>query len=207
MKGLILKDLIALRKQGKIALLLIGFYAVYAFVTKNSSMLGAMAAVLCTMLPITTLSYDEFNKWDRYALTLPIRRRTVVQSKYVLGVMMNVAATILVTIVSIILMPFMGDVEIGEILTVVAVTGMASLVLLAVILPLLFKFGVEKGRMLMMGVVFLPTMLVILLGQMGIPAPDPELLKLFGYASPVLAACLLLISYNISSAIYQKKEF
>jgi len=207
MKGLLLKDLLALKKQGKLMLVLVAFYAVYSYAAKNTSMLGTMLAVICTMLPITTLSYDEYNKWDRYALSMPINRKTIVISKYLIGILLNFMATIIVAVINLVLLPYIENADIVETLLILLATSMATILILAILMPLIFRFGVEKARLMLMAIFAAPIMIIILLNQMNIPAPDEGMLKMLAYASPVIVLCLLLISINISIGIYSRKEF
>ena len=37
------------------------------------------------MIPMVAMSYDDKSKWDRYALTMPVSRRDMVLSKYLLA--------------------------------------------------------------------------------------------------------------------------
>ena len=45
-------------------------------------MLGSVA-----MLPISALGYDERCKWERYALSMPLRKKDLFFSKLLLGVL------------------------------------------------------------------------------------------------------------------------
>lgn len=206
MKGLLIKDLFAVKKQGKIVMIFLVFYVVYSVAMKNVSMLGAMITLLCAMMPITTMSYDEYCKWDRYALTMPITRKTIVLSKYLFSILLDIAAMCIVAPTSAIMVIFTKEMEVGEALLTTAAIGGVALVFLSIILPLLFKFGVEKGRMLLMLVIFVPTILVFLLNKMGFKMPDEHTLKLFAYASPVIVILVLLVSIWVSIGIYEKKE-
>jgi ABC-2 type transport system permease protein len=212
MKGLILKDLFMLKRQGKIMLALFGFYAVYSYATRSSGMIVMMFTVMCVMLPITTLALDEQNKWDRLALSMPVQRRTIVISKYVLGILLNVTATVLAAVKNLIFRPQVNGAGIEEILITSIAVCVATNLLLAIIMPLMFRFGVEKGRLMLMAVFAIPGIIVTLLYRSNIdlsklPVPDECLLKALVFASPVIILCLLLISMNITVSIYTKKEF
>ena len=81
MKGLILKDLLVLRQQSRVYLFMVLMFAAFAFLNKDPSFAGGMAAIVAVMLPITALSYDERSGWDRMALSMPVGRRELVLSK------------------------------------------------------------------------------------------------------------------------------
>jgi ABC-2 type transport system permease protein len=211
MKGLIIKDLIALKKQVKIFLILAAFYIVFSIVTKNTGMFGAMVILLCVMMPITTMSFDEHYKWDRYALSLPISRKTLVISKYVLGILLDLAAIVIVAPTSIVIGSVVGEMEINESLVASLAIGGVALLFLSIILPIIFKFGVEKGRMLMMTIFFVPAILVMLISSLGIALPNKLMLEkltiYLPFVLPVMVIGVLLISIYISIGIYTRKEF
>lgn len=167
MKGLIIKDLINLKALGKTFLVLVAFYLVLAMTTGNYSMLGSITAVLCGMLPITALSYDEKARWDKYALTMPVSRRDMVISKYLLGLMISGAAFIIFLALNL----FTSSGSIRESLLTSAMLFAVGITFMALVLPILFKYGAEKGRLMMMLVLFVPTGLIVLLSQMGFEPP------------------------------------
>lgn len=207
MKGLIIKDIYALKQQGKILLVLLVFYAVYSVMFDNLSMLAAMIVLLCVMMPITTMAYDEKSKWEKYALAMPVERKTMVLSKYVFALMAELIGVIIVTILSLIIVFFTGEMKLNEALIMILAIGGVGLFFLAIILPLLFQFGVEKARLIILIVIFIPSLLAMMLSQLGMSPPSPETLKLLGYLSPLIIAGLLLLSIKISMRIYDKKEF
>ena len=207
MKGLIIKDLFLLRKQGKMLLLLAIFYTVFSIFTKNISMLGAIVAVLCTMMTITTLSYDEYCKWDRYALAMPVSGTSIVLSKYILGLLLTLAGFITAAVIIVGIVAITGEMPFGEALFTIFCTSIISLLFLSAILPLLFKFGVEKGRILLMLVIFIPAALIYLLYKLGFQIPDSETLKLLAWLSPIAVILIGFLSVWLSIRIYKKKEF
>lgn len=207
MKGLILKDFIALKKQGKTFLVLFLFYVLFSFMTRNISMLGMMVAVICAMMPITTMSFDELCKWDKYALSMPIARKTVVLSKYIFGILFDFAGILIVAPISAIMVIITQEMKVRDSLLMILAMGGIAITFLAFIMPILFKFGVEKGRMLMLLVIILPTMLFFLFSKLGIKLPSEQTLKLLAYLSPIVVIIFLLFSICISIKIYDKKEF
>ena len=88
MKGLLLKDLYNLEKQARSLLLIFVFYLVFSLIGENSNMFGGVVSIMMVMLVITSLAYDERSRWDRYALTMPVSRKEMVLSKYLLGLIL-----------------------------------------------------------------------------------------------------------------------
>ncbi|WP_340008936.1 ABC-2 transporter permease [Paenibacillus sp. FSL K6-0276] len=203
MKGLLLKDLLNLKKQGKMYLILVGFYLVFSIAMNNTSFFGGMVCILSAMLPVTALSYDERAKWDKFALTMPVSRRDMVTSKYVLGLSFSLLGVIIFFLCNL-----LTKVELSLNLTTSLVFLGLGILVLSLTLPILFKFGVEKGRILMMLIFFVPAGIIMLLPNLGLSftRPSENLLKMLTYAAPVALIAIALISIMVSIRIYQRKE-
>ena len=80
MKGLILRDLLNLRKNLKTIIIMCLFYTLL-FSTLNPTFLSGMITILFAMQILTTFSYDDYSKWNMYALSLPITKKQLVLSK------------------------------------------------------------------------------------------------------------------------------
>ncbi|MDD2483961.1 MAG: ABC-2 transporter permease [Eubacteriales bacterium] len=203
MKGLLIKDLINLKKQGMIIGVLIVFYAVLGFWTHDSSMMGAVMAVLAAMMPITSMAYDEKAKWDKYALSMPVSRRDIVLGKYLLGILFS-------AVVFIVNIAFNLIVNNGESLKEIALLSGAlsglALVYMALVMPVLFRFGVEKGRLLMMMLLFGATGLIVYFSTNSESLPSAQTLNLAAKLSPSIVIAVLLTSFLLSSKIYEKRE-
>lgn len=202
MLGLIVKDLMNLKKTVGVYALFIAFYFVVSFVNKNAAFLNGMVFIFSAMLPITAMSYDERAKWDKYALTMPVSRRDMVISKYLLGLVFMVIGLVFSIIISLTFSKNIFDDLMGSLLTASVGIGIISLAM-----PILFKLGVEKGRLLMMLVFLLPAALIILLPQIGIPAPSEEILNTAATFWPMIIIAVWIVSLLLSIHIYKKKEF
>lgn len=202
MRGLIIKDLINLKRQSMIMAVLVVFYIVLALTMENNSMLGGVLAVMSAILPITAMSYDERAHWDKYALSMPVSRNDVVISKYILGLLLSAASFIITLVFNMITH---GDTPLDNLLTSLALSVIA-LLFLSLLLPILFKFGVEKGRLLMMLLLFLPTALIVVFAKLGFQAPGEETLVRLALASPFILALVVAASILLSIRIYARKE-
>ncbi|MBC8531675.1 ABC-2 transporter permease [Gehongia tenuis] len=205
MKGLILKDFINLRKYVLLMLGAAAIYAVLAFVNEDMSFLTAFLVIFSAMLPITSFAYDDMAKWDAYALSAPVSRRDVVLSKYIfafLCLLIGAVVALLFVLFTSSLQGIAGD----EQWVVVYTTFVLGIAYIAILLPLLFKFGAEKGRYMGIAVLFGPFLIFMLLKNAGMPMPsDKEFFTLLSWA-PLAAAALYVLSFFVSKAIYRKKE-
>lgn len=151
MKGLLIKDLLNLRQTGRVWALLLIVFLVIGFVQQSPAYVGSMLMVMLLLLPVNAMAYDENARWDAYALTMPITRRDLALSKYLLTLLGAVDAAL----VSVACGLLMGA-GLREVLATVGLLLAVGLCMVSVLLPLLFRFGVQKGRMLMIVIVLLP---------------------------------------------------
>ena len=167
-KGLLLKDVYELWAQSKVLLILIAVYLLVPALTGGNAMLGSVALLLLAMLPASALGYDERCKWERYARAMPVRRRDLVVSKFLLGAIAVACGAAVQALAAF----FTGH---TELLAMLPVTALTALVYLALSLPLLFKFGLEKGRIFFL---LLTAAFVVfggvLLGWLGLSARGTE---------------------------------
>lgn len=202
MIGLVLKDLINLKKQLKIFIFMLVFYFIFSMTTKNGSMFGTMVTLLFAMQPITALAFDEKANWDKYALAMPVSRAEIVISKYVLGIVLSLFATLLNFIAQFLLGT---EINVDNIITVF-VTLSVSIIFFSLLLPVIFKFGVEKGRLLMFIVLMLPTLIILIFKDSFSSITQDMIIKAI-YGLPLLAIAILILSMLLSISIYKKKEF
>ncbi len=141
MKGLLLKDYYTLFKQARIFILLILVFAVLP----GDSMTG-FAVVYAAMLPITALAYDERAKWDSLAAMMPYSVRNIVFSKYLLGYIGIIAAGILASAAKLANSIVQHTAADPETYPSILIIACVAAFVLALNLPIMFKFGVERGR-------------------------------------------------------------
>lgn len=202
MKGIFLKDIMNMKQQCKVYLLMIAVWLVIGITGKNPAFFGGVMMMFTILIPISAAAYDDRAGWEKYALTMPVSRRNLALSKYMLALLSAVVGTALSFTVNLI----MGE-GIMQNLMVSAVFFMTGLAFVSIVLPLVFKFGVEKGRMLMTAVIVIPAFLggIIIKFLQGIFSE--KLLILLAKCLPVLDILLIAGSMYISCRIYEKKEF
>lgn len=112
-----------------------------------------MVVVFGATLPITVFSYDTLAHWDGYSLTLPVSRRQLVTSKYLLGLMLSTAGFVLSALINL-----AGEgpdpQRLWILLPLIFLAG--SVLYLSILLPLVYQFGAEKSRLMMMLILILP---------------------------------------------------
>ena len=91
MIGLLLKDLLNLKQQVKLFAVLLVIWAAIALISHNDSYFSGFVMIFSVMIPITSMSYDEKDHWERFALTMPLTRRDIVMAKYLLAFVSGLA--------------------------------------------------------------------------------------------------------------------
>lgn len=206
MKGLIIKDILNLKKNMRMTLLIGLFFLVFAYGTGNPPYLIGMATLLFAVMSVTSLSYDEMTKWDRYALAMPISRKDVVISKYLLATMLAFLAVVVSSGIAYLFVLPKSELSFIELLLVAYAVFFVALTYISFMMPFIYKFGVEKTRAITVGLFALPTAAIIVLVKAGMKMPSAEQLMMMLKLSPLLLLIILGASLFISLKIYKNKE-
>lgn len=210
MNSLLLKDILSLRGYLKTLVIIIGFFTIMSFSYEDPSFLSGMIILLMSMLPVTTFSYDQLAKWDVFSQTLPVSRKQVVMSKYMLGIIAIFTGLVLSILLNVFVTQAKSlELDILYLFQANLMIALVALLFLSILIPLIYNFGVEKSRMLIILVLAIPSLIVIGLSKVGVALPDidkitPAMLLGVGFLCVIIA---MLISYFISVRIYTKKEF
>lgn len=211
MKGLILKDLLNMKSSLKMFTLMVVIYAVVFIPQGNSSFMAGFTILISTILIVTTMAYDDTAKWDKYALTMPLTRKDIVLSKYLVMICFSVIGAVVGVVFTLVAGIFQKNLDVLATLLQVGIILSVALIFGSLLLPLMYKFGVEKARLIMILCALLPTGVIILLSQFfknsATPVISEELLLGILYATPVIAIAALVLSFLASVHIYKKKEF
>lgn len=207
MKGLLIKDILNLKKSFSTVVIMIILYFLFAFKSGDPSILVGMIVLLLTMMSITSISYDDLAKWDKFALAMPIKREKIVFSKYILSVLLSLVGVIISTAIGYVIILLKGKMSLSDFLITSYIIFGVSIIFSCIILPLVFKFGVEKGRLMIMAVLAIPMVIAYVLSEVGIPMPTDNQLIILLKVSPLILLAFIYISSSISYNIYRKKDF
>jgi hypothetical protein len=207
MKGLLLKDLLSLRKYARTLVIFILAYSVMTFFMDSPYMLSGIVVLMCSMVSITSFSFDHQAGWDVYALSLPVSRNDVVRSKYRLGLLLTLTGAAVSIIAGVLYTAFTHTGSFIETLLVSYALFAAGMLFISILMPLLFKFDAEKARLLIVAVFAIPVAAFVAFSNIADPkAPSEQLIKTILTLSPFVLIGLLAASYLISCAIYSGKE-
>jgi len=213
MTGLLLKDFLMMRKTLKT-------YAIFFALYLGMSLAGifplnfvtSIITVIIAILPISTFSYDEMAKWDRYAASLPLGRRKVVGARYLFILLLLLLAAAFGLAVAVI-SSITGGGEVVEGLLTMLVVLTYGLALNDIVIPLTYKLGPERSRAYLYVIVFVPMILFFLAARLELL--DLSALSGMAEETVILVCCLLPVaglaglglSYLASCRIYERKEF
>lgn len=208
MRGLLQKDFYLTRSLGKGYLLILAIFALLAvFGVYTPTFLTPYLTLMCVMCPINLFSYDELSRWDKYAAALPAGRQGVVMARYLFTLLLTLAALVLVTVIEVVTF-YLGVSEESTLIDTMlsgAIPVTTGVLINALLLPLLFKFGTQKARIYLMVLVGLGMGAVF--GLMAIfGEPNGLTVPLLLLLLSLVCVLSLIPSYFVSLRIYQKKD-
>lgn len=213
MMGFMVKDVLVLRRQMLLYLLFVGVYAALVISgVFGPYILPALLVVIGLMLPMSSMSYDDLARWSKYAAATPAGRQGIVAGKYLFALLCILGSAVLVFILMLAL-SLTGLMEASAVETCLTVLGCigSALILDAILLPILFKFGTEKSRIILMilfAAVFGGSAAVGSLAEKLSPLPQPPawLLSALPGVLGIIAVGSFAASYFISQGILERKE-
>ena len=217
MTGLILKDFLILRKTLRSYLFVLVVYAGVAFTgVWSADIVGVLMVVTVTMLPMNVFAYDKQAKWDTYGLALPVGRTKTVAARYLCVLLLCLFSVVLTAILGAALYAVGRVEEPMEFLVTCSVMGLMSVLVNAIMLPFLYKFGPERARMMFFGVMGVIALLFV---AALFPFGGLEWLKSLEFSEPTLGQAaaipvvaaiaglvLLAISFLLSRRFYGAKD-
>ncbi|MCL1632811.1 ABC-2 transporter permease [Sporolactobacillus sp. CPB3-1] len=208
--NLILKDFILIKKY----LVILVAFAVVAPVYLASQMGNGAISFFLVLLYVSFIAFSQVsmieNKYRGNALlcATPYRRKSVVQAKY---------AFLLIIFLLTVLIQFLVAAIISSRMATVSLTGINfSLFFFSLFfsffIPLQYKFGYEKMRMVMLAIIFcMPFALGYLIRWLNeneihltfsLPLPD----TLFQWLPGITGILLVLLSLLVSQRIFERKD-
>ena len=223
MKGLIIKDLLNLSSYKTTLFLILIFCSMGMIGTDAVNFAPTFITVMIGMIVLSTFNYDEASHAEKYIVALPLTRKEIVMSKYVLAIVGNILGGIIGIILTIIIVNAMNVIRPDDLirldyqgLLVTVISGIFGVALIqAIQIPSVYRFGAEKGRIQMFLLIFLLVLMIagagFLITKIGFDINMEEInhfMNRFGIPVLILvSAVLYYISYKISYKILKKKEY
>lgn len=214
MTGLILKDLMMMKKNALYLALVVLFFAGVYGTMSSEYFVSFFFSVMVVSILISTMSYDEFYHWDRYAAILPLSRQQIVGAKYLTALIFFAAGGLYTIAIDMVSLLLRGGSLSGESFLVEALGPLVGMIGAAVTLPCYYRFGAQRSRIAMLAFYGIPSLLLVAVLKLA-----PELLEGGGGGAhltftpagiltvcAVVTAAALAASFLLSVRILEKKE-
>ncbi len=146
MKGLLLKDWYMVQKYFKMYLFIAVVFLAMSLINTGNMFFVFYPCLLCGMIPVSLLGYDERSRWLQYSNTLPYRREQIVSAKYLIGLFAQMAMLLATGIAQGVRMAVSGTFILHDFIVLLLLLLIVATLTSSISLPFIFKLGVEKGR-------------------------------------------------------------
>ena len=207
MKGLLLKDWYMTQKYCRYYLFVGIAFIFLSLMSKGNMFFIFYPCLLCGMIPVNLLGYDERSRFTEYAGTLPYTKTQIVSAKYLIGLFTQGAVLIVICITQGVKMGIDGTFVLKEFLVLIMLLLITASVASSLILPFIFKYGVEKGRVayyVMIGIMCAVSIIASNLLSKGFQAD----IKLNGILPIIciIGIVIYALSWYLSIVFYKKRE-
>ena len=157
----------------------------------------------------STLQKDVSSQWNKFEITMPVRRKDVVKAKYIcfiLNGVLGIAAALLTVIISQLLQI---DINVEKVFLSITFGIVIIFALPALTYPLLLIFVVDKTEMVLsISVILISILFVSSSVIFNYIMPDLSVYSnlVFRCSIIVISIILFIISYMFSVILYKKKE-
>ena len=178
----------------------------------NPSFLNILLGMSVLLTVYQVMAYEDHNNINYLISYLPVKRKEYVLSRYLLGIVSILLASILLCIVYFVSTKINPQQEMS--LDILLPTSIISAILsMSVIIPLVLKFGINKGRVFMSIIVILvSTMPLSLMSDISQDSKTLETIMniINSVGMPLITVVIniiiLLVSIGISINLYKNKE-
>lgn len=155
-RGLVVKDIITMKKNMKSYILVAGIGVIMNLsrldLNGSSFFSGAETGILSVLgliIIINVLHFENESNGYRFLLGMPVTRKNIVLEKYIIGLMVPFIINLILWIILFLIrqIDIWESIDRYYIIEKIATYEAVSLMMLSVLFPATFKFGVEKARM------------------------------------------------------------
>lgn len=209
MIALILKDIVTLKKTLLLTVTISIAIALYGIYENALFMVPLICAMIPLILNAIAFGYDTKSNFEQFVFSMPIKKSSYVLSKLFFAFAFGLIGSICIFV----LLMIKNQMSLDNIAFMTLITLAASILISAIQLPFILKYGAEKGRLIMVITYFLIFGLSTLLKTKS----DflAKLMKIFSmYSMPMICLGILVVNILIigvavksSIMIMEKKEY
>ena len=204
MLGLMKKEIFMMKNYmataGIVMLILI-----IAMISSENAEIGILSGYIVAFTaisPITMIAYDEKNKWDRYSSAMPVTKRQQVLCKY----LMVILSIVILTAIFVALCAIKGETFL-YIKWVTIIPVVMAIIVSGIELLMAYKFGANKARFVLIGIMFLIIFGAKIYGIIDIFHSITDNLDMFYIISIIIAFAVYIASFCLSAHFYLNKDF
>lgn len=146
MSALLLKDFYMVKRYCRAYLLIAVVFCVASVANQENLFFTFYPCLLCGMIPVNLLAYDERSRWMQYCGTLPYTKAQIVSGKYLVSLITMVTVLVMTGIAQIVRMLRNGCFDLKELLMILTMVLTMAAITSSITIPFIFRWGVEKGR-------------------------------------------------------------
>ena len=215
MKGLMNKDWKLLKNQGRFYAVIVIFALIIMIANESGyTFAGYYLTFLASLFTLSTFSYDEENGGTGFLMTLPADRKTYVKEKFLFGILLMGGSWLVSCLLSAVFLMIRKPDEspLSLMPPMLGFLAVFSLLLFAAI-PMILRFGPERGRLGLVGVIGIATLLLIAVSRTAGGAAEAlgsvltRYTAVFAVIAVVLYLAVILACYRISVCVMEKREF
>ncbi|HGJ5950600.1 TPA: ABC-2 transporter permease [Streptococcus pneumoniae] len=145
MTALILKDIATLKKTLLLTITICIALAVYGVYENAIFMIPLICAMIPLVLTAIAFGYDTKSKFEQFAFSMPIKKSSFVLSKLFFAFVFGLVGSVCLFVLFVV----KNEMSIDNIVFISLITLVASVLMSAIQLPFILKYGAEKGRLIM----------------------------------------------------------
>ena len=218
MRGLIIKDLLFLKSSWKNMIVIFIGSLMLSIALGNYLLSIIVLPIMLLTSGISTFQTDEFYNTESYTLSYPLTRKQIVLSKFLFTLVMLLISTyiglMIYTLIYFIINPGYNGLNTSMIKELIMLEA-ASLIVDAIFYPIIYKYGCEKSRFVLMSIV------MVLIGVFALLSIyinvfdnvinfESIILFIENYGLQVLSVVVIIlvfVSYWLSNLFYKHKDY
>lgn len=145
MTALILKDIATLKKTLILTITICIALAVYGIYENAIFMIPLICAMIPLILTAIAFGYDTKSKFEQFVFSMPIKKSSFVLSKLFFAFVFGLVGSVCLFVLFVV----KNEMSIDNIVFISLITLVSSVLMSAIQLPFILKYGAEKGRLIM----------------------------------------------------------
>ena len=211
MRGLLLNNFYSMSSNIKLSFS-IALVLVFVSLFVGGSFLPMIMGIQLFIFILNTgasLQIDEISKWSKFELTLPVKRRTIINAKYVSFIILIAIGILISTLTAIVYIVFKGSVDIKTLIWSYCFGLTLSIATPAFMYPFILKFGTEKSDLIILlssGLSVVLMFSISILLSLFVPSINFRS-PIVGITSLIVSVLLFILSYFLAVWIHRNKEY